>query len=94
LDLWVNVNTKEDSLKRVLDYCLLTYHCLSLKQLCPTRGPVEGFVRPSLGFRCSLSMAYTSALQQQWRNEGGQGGTPAPGRSTLRAPNWDRNVTY
>jgi len=26
-----------------------------LKQLCPTRGPVEGFVRPSLGFCCSKS---------------------------------------
>jgi len=24
-------------------------------QLCPTRGPGEGFVRPSLGFRCSSS---------------------------------------
>jgi len=24
-----------------------------LKLLCPTRGPVGGFVRPRLGFRCS-----------------------------------------
>jgi len=28
----------------------------SLEQLCPTRGPVEGFVRPSLGFHCSKSI--------------------------------------
>ena len=28
------------------------------------------------------------------RNEGGQGGTSAPGRSTFGAPNWGRNVTY
>jgi len=26
-----------------------------LDQLCPGHGPVEGFVRPSLGFRCSKS---------------------------------------
>jgi len=25
----------------------------NLDQLCPTRGPVDGFVRPSLDFRCS-----------------------------------------
>jgi len=29
---------------------------MSIEQLCPTRGPVEGFVRPSLGFRCSKSI--------------------------------------
>jgi len=29
---------------------------LSLDQLCPTRGPVEGFVWPSLGFGCSKSI--------------------------------------
>jgi len=27
----------------------------ALTQLCPTRGPVEGFVRPSLGFHCNRS---------------------------------------
>jgi len=27
----------------------------------------------------------------EWRNEGG---TSAPGRSTLGAPNWGRNFTY
>jgi len=27
-----------------------TWYCLN--QLCPTRGPVEGIVRPSLSFRC------------------------------------------
>jgi len=26
---------------------------LGLDQLCPIRSPGEGFVRPSLGFRCS-----------------------------------------
>jgi len=37
-------------------------------QLCPTRdpraacGPVEGCVRPSLGFRCSKSILYTDTL--------------------------------
>jgi len=30
----------------------------------------------------------------QWRDEGGQGWTSAPGRSTLGAPNWGRNVTF
>jgi len=29
---------------------------VNFTQLCPTRGPVEGFVRPSLGFRCSKSI--------------------------------------
>ena len=32
---------------------------MSLEQLCPTCGPVEGFVRPSLGFLCSKSIPYT-----------------------------------
>jgi len=32
---------------------------------------------------------------RQWRNKGGgQGRTSAPGRSTLGAPNWGRNITY
>jgi len=41
---------------------------LRLLQLCPTRGPpaacgpVEGFVRPSLDFRCSKSILYTENL--------------------------------
>jgi len=29
---------------------------LCFKQLCPTHGPVKGFVRSSLGFRCSKSI--------------------------------------
>ena len=29
-----------------------------LKQLCPTRGPVEGFVRPILSFSCSDKVTY------------------------------------
>jgi len=33
-----------------------------LGQLCPSRGPVEGFVRPSLGFRCSKRILYTDNL--------------------------------
>jgi len=32
------------------------------KQFCPTRGPGEGFVRPSLGFRCSTSSLHTDNL--------------------------------
>jgi len=31
----------------------------SLDQLCPTLGPFEGFVRPSLGFSCSESILHT-----------------------------------
>jgi len=33
-----------------------------LKQSCPTRGPVEGFVRHSLGFRCSKSIPHNDNL--------------------------------
>jgi len=29
-----------------------------LKQLCPTRGPVESFVRPMLSFSCSDKVSY------------------------------------
>jgi len=32
---------------------------LSLDQLCPTHGPVDGFVRPSFGLRCSKSIVHT-----------------------------------
>jgi len=32
---------------------------ISLDQLCPARGPVEGFVRPSLGFSCNESILHT-----------------------------------
>jgi len=41
---------------------------MGLEQLCSTRGmrvaccPVEGFVRPSLGFRCSKSILHTDNL--------------------------------
>jgi len=35
---------------------------VALNQLCPTRGPVEGFVRPSLGLRCSKSIPHTDNL--------------------------------
>jgi len=34
---------------------------LALHQLCPTRatcGPIEGFVRPSLGFHCTKGVSY------------------------------------
>jgi len=37
-----------------------------LNQLCPTRGPVEGFVRPSLGVRCSKSILHTDNLSLIW----------------------------
>jgi len=35
---------------------------ICLDQQCPTRGPVEGFVRPGLGFCCSKSIQYTDNL--------------------------------
>jgi len=45
---------------------------VSLDQLCPTHGPwatcgpVAGFVRPSLGFRCSKSILHTDNLSLFW----------------------------
>ena len=33
-----------------------------LFQLCPTRGPVEGCVQPSLGIRCSISNVHSDNL--------------------------------
>jgi len=35
-------------------------------QLRPTRGPIEGFVRPSLGFRCSKSILYSDNPSLFW----------------------------
>jgi len=35
---------------------------LMLDQLCPARGPVEGFVRPSLGVLCSENIVHTDNL--------------------------------
>jgi len=40
--------------------------CKHLRQLCPTRGPVEGFVRPSLGFGCSKIILHTDNLSILW----------------------------
>jgi len=39
----------------------LRFQPVPLAQLCPTRGP-EGFMRPSLGFRCSKSILHTDNL--------------------------------
>ena len=39
---------------------------VDLSQLCPTRGPVEGFVRPSSGVRCSKSVLHTDNLSLFW----------------------------
>jgi len=45
---------------------------VGIVQLCPTRvprvacGPVEGFVRFSLGFRCSKSILYSDNLSSFW----------------------------
>jgi len=33
-----------------------------IEQLRPTHGPVEGFLRPSLGFCCSKSIPHTDNL--------------------------------
>jgi len=38
------------------------YIIFPLDQLCPTRGPVEGFVWPSLGVCCSESILHTDNL--------------------------------
>jgi len=32
---------------------------VTLEQLCPTRGPVEGFVRSSSGVLCSTNILHT-----------------------------------
>jgi len=39
---------------------------LPLDQLCPTRGPVEGFVWPSLHFCYSKSILHTDNLSWFW----------------------------
>jgi len=39
---------------------------LVLDQLCPTHGPLEGFVRPSLGFLCGVSCPHTDNLSWFW----------------------------
>ena len=39
---------------------------MCLDQLCSTRGPVKGFMRPSLGFRCSKSILHTDNLSVFW----------------------------
>jgi len=38
----------------------------AVKQLCPTRRPGEGFVWPSVGFRCSESILHTDKLSVVW----------------------------
>jgi len=46
---------------------------IALKQLCAIRrpraacGPVEGFMRPSLSFRCSKSISYSDNLSLFWQ---------------------------
>jgi len=48
-------------------FFLNRFMCLmGLDELCPTRGPGEGFVRPSLGFRCSKSIVHTDNLFLIW----------------------------
>jgi len=39
---------------------------LALDQLCPTHSPFQGFMRPSLGFRCSKSILHTENLSLFW----------------------------
>jgi len=41
---------------------------LPLHQLCPTRGPVESFARPSLGFRSGKSILYSDNLSLFWQS--------------------------
>jgi len=38
----------------------------AMSNLRGTCGPVEGFVRPSLGFRCSKSILHTHSLSLFW----------------------------
>jgi len=38
----------------------------NLGQLCPTCRPVEGFVRPNLGLRCSISSLHSVQLKLQF----------------------------
>jgi len=35
-------------------------------QLCPTPDPIKGFVRPSLGFRCSKTILYSDNPSLFW----------------------------
>jgi len=56
----------------------------------PMSGPCSRITLFSdLGIRGPLNVEgpWLYPSQHQWRNEGGQGGTFAPGRSTLGAPN-------
>jgi len=58
--------------KKQWNYRYFRLVAIALDQLCPTRGPraawdpVNGFVRPSLGFRCSKSILRTDNLSLLW----------------------------
>jgi len=43
-----------------------TFGRFRFKQLCPTRGPVEGFVQRGLGFRSSKSTLHIDNLSIFW----------------------------
>jgi len=60
------LETKNISLKESYEKRLRTTGLNGLAQLCPTRGPVEGFVRPSLGFSCSESILHIDNLSLFW----------------------------
>ena len=53
-----NLSFKTLKPQRLIKYALL--------QLCPTRGPVEGFVRLSLGFLSRISSLHTDHLALFW----------------------------
>jgi len=52
IGLWISLN--------------MNWRYYSLVQLCPTRGPVEGFVRPSLSFGCSERILHTDNQSLFW----------------------------
>jgi len=39
---------------------------IALRELFPTRSPVEGFVRGKFGFHCSISSRHTNNLSLFW----------------------------
>jgi len=59
---------------KIFSFVVPTGSTIALNQLCPTRGPraacgpVKGFVRLSLGFRCSQSILYSDNLFLFWQS--------------------------
>jgi len=56
----VNVFQDSKAWRQFCDITVIWSLQKGLEQLCPTRGPVEDFVRPSLDFRCCKSILHTA----------------------------------